>query len=220
LLHGCCHNPTGADLDVAQWVAIADLIVSRGLIPLIDLAYQGLGRGLEPDVAGLRTLLERAGEALIAYSCDKNFGLYRERTGALYALARAKTTATIVRSNLLMLARVNWSMPPDHGAALVRIILESDVLTVAWKAELEGMRFRLATVRLALAAADPGFAAQPDQQGIFSLLPLTSAQVARLRDDYAVYMPDSGRINLAGLTPDTVPIFAQAVYACTYGGFA
>jgi aromatic-amino-acid transaminase len=218
LLHGCCHNPSGADLDLSQWLTVADLLAERGLIPLIDLAYQGIGGGLDADVAGLRALLERAGEALIAYSCDKNFGLYRERTGALYALAANAAALEIVQSNLLALARANWSMPPDHGAAIVRMILESDDLTADWKAELETMRCRIADVRVALAAADPAFAAQAGQRGIFSLLPLTPAQVARLRDEHAIYMPASGRINVAGLTAATVHGFARAVAACGQGG--
>ena len=213
LLHGCCHNPTGADLDIAQWYSVAEAMAERGLIPLIDLAYQGLGDGLESDAGGMRLILDRVGVGLVAYSCDKNFGLYRERTGALYALSGSADTTAIILTNLLSLARANWSMPPDHGAALVRLILESPELTEDWQAELAAMRLRLAEMRELLAAADPAFVAQRGQKGIFSLLDLTSRQVARLRDEYAVYMPASGRINLAGLSAGSIPVFAQAFAA-------
>jgi aromatic-amino-acid transaminase len=213
LLHGCCHNPPGADLDIAQWFSVAEAMAERGLIPLIDLAYQGLGDGLESDAGGMRLILDRVGVGLVAYSCDKNFGLYRERTGALYALSGSADTTAIILTNLLSLARANWSMPPDHGAALVRLILESPELTEDWQAELAAMRLRLAEMRELLAAADPAFVAQRGQKGIFSLLDLTSRQVARLRDEYAVYMPASGRINLAGLSAGSIPVFAQAFAA-------
>ena len=149
LLHGCCHNPTGADFDRDQWTAIAELVARRGLIPLIDLAYQGLGLGLKQDAAGMRLVLAAADDGLLAYSCDKNFGLYRERVGALYALSRHTETLDLAASNLRALARTNWSMPPDHGAATVRVILESETLTVLWKSELEAMRRRVADLRAA-----------------------------------------------------------------------
>ena len=210
LLHGCCHNPSGANLDAGQWAQVTDLTVSRGLFPLIDLAYQGLGDGLEQDAAGARQLVAAAPEALIAYSCDKNFGLYRDRVGALFA----KTSQPLaVESNLHGLARVFWSMPPDHGAAATRLILEDAVLTAEWKAELDEMRARLNDVRMALAMAHPALAPLAHQRGMFSILPLNPEQVGRMRSDHAVYMAGSGRINLAGLTLKTVPQFVSAFAA-------
>ena len=151
LLQACCHNPTGADLGLDQWAALSDLVVRRGLIPIMDLAYQGLGVGLEQDVKGMRRLLKAAPEALVAYSCDKNFGLYRERTGALFACADAPAGLALAASNIKALAGANWSMPPDHGAAGVRTILETPALTASWRIELEEMRRRLADIRSALA---------------------------------------------------------------------
>ncbi|TWB46024.1 amino acid aminotransferase [Nitrospirillum pindoramense] len=213
LLHGCCHNPVGADLDRSQWRAVAEVVAQRGLIPLIDLAYQGLGDGLEEDAAGARLVLDAAPDALLAYSCDKNFGLYRERVGALYAKGGTPARTELMRSNILLLARVNWSMPPDHGAALVRVILDDAALTADWRAELDGMRSRINRVRQALAAGDPWLAPLGHHRGMFSLLPLSPDQVATLRREHAVYMVGSGRANLAGLTLDTVPQFIDAVRA-------
>lgn len=213
LLQACCHNPTGADLSLDQWAALASLIERRGLIPLIDLAYQGLGRGLEPDAAGMRVVLEAAPEALVAYSCDKNFGLYRERTGALFALARDPRHLSNAASNILALAGASWAMPPDHGAAVVRIILQDAALSAQWKAELETMRQRLVGMRKVLASQATDLAALDGLHGMFASLPLTPDQVMRLRETYAVYCAPSGRINLAGLTQDTAANFAQAYEA-------
>jgi aromatic-amino-acid transaminase len=207
LIHGCCHNPSGADPDADQWAEIARLVAERGVVPLIDLAYQGLGDGLDADAAGARMLVAAVDEALIAYSCDKNFGLYRERTGALFVKAAVSGTA---RSNLHVLARYIWSMPPDHGAAAARIILETPALNADWRAELDTVRERLNGVRQALAAAHPRLAPLGGQKGMFSLLPLTPDQVIAIRRDHAIYMAASGRINIAGLTLESVPRFVQA----------
>jgi len=211
LLHGCCHNPTGADFEIDQWKAIATLLRDRGVLPLIDLAYQGLGQGLDEDAAGTRLTLDTVGEGLIAYSCDKNFGLYRERVGALYAVSRSAAQAGVVQSNLLSLTRANWSMPPDHGAAIVRIILEDPDLSADWRSELAEMRERIQEIRDLLAGADPALAPLATQRGMFSTLPLSTDEVSRLRDERGIYMPSSGRINLAGLTPETVPPFVNAL---------
>jgi aromatic-amino-acid transaminase len=213
LLQASCHNPIGADLNVAQWLAVAERISERGLLPVLDLAYQGLGRGLNEDATGARIIFEYVEEALLAYSCDKNFGLYRERTGALFALSRNQSAADIKQSNLLSLARANWSMPPDHGAAAVRIILESEALTAMWKTELEEMRNRITGMRSLLADVDPWFEPLRAQQGMFSMLPLNQLQVTALRETHGVYMAPSGRINIAGLTSDTVKPFAAAIAA-------
>lgn len=212
LLHGCCHNPSGADPSPEQWRQIADLVAERGLVPLIDLAYQGLGDGLEADAEGLRLVLAASDNAMVAYSCDKNFGLYRERTGALFVRARRSHEAA--RTNVLKFARCAWSMPPDHGAAAARIILEDANLAAQWREELEACRLRLAGVRAALAKADPRLAIIGAQKGMFSLLPLTPDQVAVMRRDHAVYMTGNGRINLAGLTDANIPTFVRAFRAC------
>ncbi len=208
LLHGCCHNPSGADPDLGQWRALTEVILARGLTPLIDLAYQGLGAGLDEDAAGLRLVLDAVDNAMVAYSCDKNFGLYRERTGALFVRARAH--AEVVRTNILKIARCAWSMPPDHGAAAVRVILEDEALTALWRGELEGQRARLQAVREMLADADPRFEPIRGQRGMFSMLALSPAQVEALRRDHAVYMTGNGRINIAGLRAETIGPFAAA----------
>jgi len=214
LLHGCCHNPTGANLTPLQWAEIADIVAQRGLVPLVDLAYQGLGGGLDQDAAGLRQVMDAAGDVIVAYSCDKNFGLYRDRVGALYVRARQRARADLVLSNMLALARPNWSMPPDHGAAVVRTILESPELTADWRDELTSMRERIAAVRQALAAGDNTLLAPiAQQQGMFSLLPISAEQVGTLRKEHGIYMAGSGRANLAGLTLKTVPKFIEALKA-------
>ncbi len=214
LLHGCCHNPTGANLTPAQWTDVAAVVAQRGLLPLVDLAYQGLGGGLDQDAAGLRQVMDAAADVIVAYSCDKNFGLYRDRVGALYVRARQKARADLVLSNMLALARPNWSMPPDHGAAVVRTILESPELTADWRNELTSMRERIHAVRQALADGDNNLLAPiAQQQGMFSLLPISAEQVGTLRKEHGIYMAGSGRANLAGLTLKTVPKFIEALKA-------
>lgn len=210
LIQGACHNPTGADLSLAQWAALADLISRRGAIPFVDLAYQGLGDGLDEDAAGLRLLMGRCETVVVAQSCDKNFGLYRERTGALFVRTPA-ASRELVRSNLLQLARCLWSMPADHGAAVVRLVFESDYLVSQWRAELEAMRLRLAAIRAALAAALPRLEPLRGQKGLFALLPLEAEAVETLRRDHAVYVVGSGRINLAGLNPRNLSHFVRAL---------
>ena len=203
LLHASCHNPTGAGLSAEQWRAVSDLVAARGLLPLVDIAYQGYGRGLDEDAAGLRTLLAAVPEALVAVSCSKSFGLYRERTGAIYAACGSAETALSVRSNLAALARTSYSMPPDHGAAIVATILGDEALKADWMAEIETMRLRIASIRERLATGLSGrwqvLTAIRDQEGMFSLLPLEEADVLKLRAEHAIYMPTSGRINIAGL---------------------
>lgn len=211
LLHGCCHNPTGTAFSPDQWQALATLVAARGLVPLVDLAYQGLGRGLDEDAAGTRAMLAAVPEAIVAYSCDKNFALYRERVGALWVQAATPATALPVRETMLVLARSLWSMPPDHGAAAVRIILEDAALAADWRAELTGMCARINALRAALGAAHPALAPIARQQGLFALLPIDRTTVAALRADHAIYMPDSGRINIAGLHDATVAPFVAAL---------
>jgi aromatic-amino-acid transaminase len=211
LLHGCCHNPTGADLDLDQWRAVADLIARRGLIPFVDLAYQGLGDGLEADAAGTRLVVEAAEQALVAQSCDKNFGVYRERTGNLFVKASSRRGAEIVFANLIQLARTMWSMPPDHGAAAARIVLETPDLRTDWLAELDEMGGRIRALRARLAAYDARLAYLRDQKGMFSILPIGPQQVLALREQKAIYMANSGRFNVVGLSDDNVDRFAAAV---------
>lgn len=211
LLHGCCHNPTGAGFDIAQWEMLAKFAKNRGLLPIIDLAYQGLGEGLDADAYGTRLFIERLPNLLVAYSCDKNFGLYRERTGALWAKADNAANASRVRANMLSLARANWSMPPDHGAAIVRTILEHAELLTDWRDELEEMRRRIAQLRQVLADTDPRLGSLASQSGMFSSLQVSRQCVVQLREEHGIYMADSGRINIAGLSIDRVGDFAHAL---------
>ncbi len=199
LLHGSCHNPAGADLTPDMWDEVARIVAERGLIPFIDIAYQGLGNGLEADAAGTRRVVAAAEQAIVAQSCDKNFGLYRERTGTLFVKAGSTAASALVFGNLLQLARCMWSMPPDHGAAIVRTILEDAALTAGWRTEVDAMYLRTRALRAELAAADPRLAFVDAQNGMFSLLPLPVAAIERLRVDHGVYMATSGRINVAGL---------------------
>ena len=203
LLHASCHNPTGANLSADQWRAISDLIAARGLMPLVDIAYQGYGRGLDEDAAGLRMLLAAVPEMLVAVSCSKSFGLYRERAGAIYAACGNAGAVPALRSNLAALARVNYSMPPDHGSAIVSTILGDEALKANWMAEIESMRLRITAIRERLAAGLSRrwqvATAIREQEGMFSLLPLEAADVLKLRAEQAIYMPTSGRINIAGL---------------------
>ncbi|MCH2487084.1 MAG: aromatic amino acid transaminase [Erythrobacter sp.] len=216
LLHGCCHNPTGIDYTDDQWRAIADALVDSPVIPVLDIAYQGLGHGMEEDAAGVRMVIDAVPEALVAYSCDKNFGLYRDRVGAFYVLAKEAQDLDAIMSNANMLARATWSMPPDHGGAAVRIVVEDEDLTREWLAELDDMRERMRGVRERLAAADgdiPGLnlSALADQNGLFAVLPLSSEQIAALRKDHGIYMAGSGRINVAGLHRGNIDTFIAAL---------
>jgi aromatic-amino-acid transaminase len=211
LLHGCCHNPTGADLDLDQWRAIADLVSERGLIPFVDLAYQGLGNGLEPDAAGARLVVAAAEQALVAQSCDKNFGVYRERVGNLFVKGASTRSAEVIQGNLMTLARTMWSMPPDHGAAIARIVLDDPELRADWNAELKEMCARIRSLRSRLAAFDPRLAYIDEQNGMFSMLPLSPAEVLELRQEKGIYMAGSGRFNVVGLSDSNVDIFAAAV---------
>ncbi|GMN13806.1 aromatic amino acid transaminase [Altererythrobacter sp. MTPC7] len=216
LLHACCHNPTGVDYSPAEWERIAAALAKSGLLPIIDSAYHGLGDGMEEDVAGLRTVLAAVPEALVAYSCDKNFGMYRDRVGAFYVMAKDGSQLDAIMSNANALARANWSMPPDHGGAAIRIILGDEALVKEWQDELTQMRARLRQVRETLAAADnrvPGLdlAQLADQNGLFAILKLDKDQIAKLRDDHGIYMAGSGRINAAGLTSGNIEKFIDAL---------
>jgi aromatic-amino-acid transaminase len=213
LLHGCCHNPTGIDFTMEQWLEITALLVAHKLVPFIDLAYQGLGDGLEQDAAPTRMILDAVDEALIAYSCDKNFGLYRERVGALYVMTGNVDDLGKAESNMAALARVNWSMPPDHGAAIVRTILESPEMSAMWRAELEEMCQRVNGNRAALAAAAPDLTFISGQRGLFSNFSMSKETAAALRARHGIYMADSGRMNLAGMQPTDADAIVTALRA-------
>ncbi|MGS4944042.1 amino acid aminotransferase [Meridianimarinicoccus sp. RP-17] len=222
VLHGCCHNPTGIDPDLAQWAAIAALCAARGLLPLVDLAYLGFGDGIAADAAGLRHLARTCPETLVAVSASKSFGVYRDRVGALIAIASGPAPARALRDRLATLNRMVCSFPPDHGARVVQTVLDDPALHADWAAELDAMRRRIADLRHALAAAlaaatapDPGITAIARQRGMFSRLPLSPDRMDRLRSDHAVYATRDGRINIAGLTDATVPLLAARIGAVT-----
>jgi aromatic-amino-acid transaminase len=211
LLHGCCHNPTGADFTPDQWAQITAVVAARGLLPFVDIAYQGFGEGLAPDAAGLRGILAACDDVIVAQSCDKNFGVYRDRVGSMWIKTGSSAATGAAMGHVLQIAREMWSMPPDHGAAAVRIVLDDPQLNADWRVELEGMRERIVSLRKRLAAASPLFDYIEDQKGMFSMLPVSPEQVLRLRESHAIYMADSGRFNICGLSDDQVDRFASAV---------
>lgn len=219
LLHACCHNPTGADPGPAEWAALAEVVVRRGLVPFLDLAYQGFGDDLETDAAGLRLLAERVPQLLLAVSCSKNFGLYRERAGALAIVAESAAAAAAIATHQARAARRLYSMPPDHGAAIVARLLGDARLRDDWKTELGTMVDRMKSLRVLLerrlAARRPGtdFGWLLRHRGMFSLLGLDAAGIARLRDERHVYVPPDGRINLAGVSEANVERVADAIVA-------
>ncbi|WP_445944291.1 amino acid aminotransferase [Roseicyclus sp.] len=214
LLHGCCHNPTGADLLPDDWQEIAALCARTGAIPFVDMAYQGFGAGLEADAAGVRLLAAGLPEVLIAASCSKNFGLYRERVGTVLIVTEAKAAAEGVLAGM---NRQNFAFPPDHGARVVQEILGDEALGALWRGELEGMRRAMEGNRRALAVAlraatgSDRFGFLAAHRGMFSLIGATPAQVDRLREDHGIYLVGDGRMNVAGLTPETIPRVARAL---------
>jgi aspartate aminotransferase len=217
LLHACCHNPTGTDLNPEQWSALADVIEARGLLPFVDLAYQGLGDDLGSDAIGLRILARRVPQFLLAISCSKNFGLYRERAGALAVVANNASTATAVATHQARIARRMYSMPPDHGAAVAARVLGDANLRTEWENELIAMVSRMKSLRALwaarLAARRPGhdFSWLTRQRGMFSLLGLSEAGIVELRDRHHVYVPPDGRMNVAGINEANVDYVAESV---------
>ncbi|CDX14998.1 aspartate aminotransferase, PLP-dependent [Mesorhizobium sp. ORS 3324] len=217
LLHGCCHNPTGANLDIAQWAKVADVLLERGLLPFVDIAYQGFGEGLDADAAGLRLLADKVPELVVASSCSKNFAVYRDRVGAAMIMAKDGAHGDVAMSQMLAAARALYSMPPDHGAAAVRMVLEDADLRKDWETELEEMRLRMLRLRVAFAEAlrrqsnSDRFDFVASHRGMFSRLGLTEAQVERLRTEHAVYMVGDSRINVAGLPEDGMDDLAKAI---------
>ena len=219
LLHGCCHNPTGADFSDEQWRDIAALCLELSLVPFVDTAYLGFGRGLDADAAGLRHIAATVPEAIIVGSCSKNFGLYKERVGSVSVLAATPAAADAALSHLLITVRRIYSMPPDHGAAIVGAILGDPRLRIAWEDELRECRDRMqrlrAEFRAQLQRALPGedFGFLTAQSGMFSMLPLTVAEIDALRETHHIYMVKSGRINVAGLPEDGLAALADAIAA-------
>ena len=219
LLHGCCHNPTGANLNLTQWGEVADFLNARGAIPFIDIAYQGFGDGLEQDAAGVRLIASKVPEMLIAASCSKNFGIYRERTGVLMALSPSSAEQNLTQTNLQFLNRQNFSFPPDHGARLVSIILNDDALKADWMQELEDVRLGMLDLRKQLADAlrersgSDRFGFIAEHRGMFSRLGASPEQVEAMREHNAIYMVGDSRLNIAGLNAQTVPILADAIIA-------
>jgi aromatic-amino-acid transaminase len=217
LLQGCCHNPLGADFTHAQWDALADAALAHRVIPFVDVAYIGFGDGVAEDIAGFNRLLARAPEAVISTSGAKSFGVYRERVGGLYVKAPEKDRA-LVRSNLYALARANYSMPPDHGAACVREVLKDPRLRQLWKDELDQIRAHIKGTREALAATRVNAIPMhliAGQKGMFTTLPLDQAQIDTLRTEHGIYMTDAARINVAGLRRADIPRFVEALRAVT-----
>ena len=217
LLHASCHNPTGADLSEAQWRELLGVFKSRGLLPFIDMAYQGLGTGVAEDAFGIRLFCSELPEVAVAVSCSKNFGLYRERTGALHVVTETKTAADAVLTQLVRIARSIYSMPPDHGAAIVHEILDSSSLRELWTDEVAAMRKRIQGLRhdavqqLRKTCPQRDFGFIESQRGMFSYLGITVDQVRELQSHHHVYMTDDSRINVAGLRRENIEYFAQAV---------
>ena len=217
LVHGCCHNPTGANLNATEWQGLIELLNQTGATPMVDLAYQGFGDGLDADAAAVRMVASSVPECLIAASCSKNFGIYRERTGLLMAVAQDGGAKKLNQGTLNYLNRQNFSFPPDHGARLVTYVLSDDALRAEWQAELEEMRTGMLSLREQLAGelqrlsgSDRfGFLAQ--HRGMFSRLGASPEQVETLRRDHGVYMVGDSRMNIAGLNAKTVPILAEAI---------
>ena len=223
MLHGCCHNPTGANLDAGQWGAITDLVLEKGAIPFIDIAYQGFGDGLDEDAANLRSMAARVPEMLIASSCSKNFGLYRDRVGCAMAICDSADKHAVVTRNLAVLNRLNYSFAPDHGAAVVGIILEDSGLRAMWETELAEMRETMLTIRRDLAdelrrqCNTDRFDFIADHRGMFSRLGLGKQEVDSLREDHAMYVVGDSRINIAGLSGGRHVPFAAAVASVLAG---
>ncbi|WP_298258888.1 amino acid aminotransferase [uncultured Litoreibacter sp.] len=219
LLHGCCHNPTGANLTASQWQEVADFLKSKQLIPFVDIAYQGFGDGLDADAYGPRHLAKTQPEMLIAASCSKNFGVYRERTGLLMAISQDPAKTPLNQGTVAFLNRQNYSFPPDHGARLVTMVLNDETLRTDWQKELEDIRGSMLSLRQQLSDAlrkrtnSDKFDFLAQHRGMFSRLGATEAQVEQMRESHGIYMVSDSRLNLAGLNAQSVPILADAIVA-------
>ncbi len=219
LLHGCCHNPTGANLTLPEWQIVADHLSERGALAFVDIAYQGFGDGLEQDAAGLRLIAASLPEVIIAASCSKNFGIYRERAGCIIAISEPGQSRDLTQGMLSVLNRNSISFPPDHGARLVSMILNDPALRADWQDELEGIRIGMLDLRQSLAdalrarAGSDRFGFLADHRGMFSRLGATPEQVQHLRDAFGIYMVADSRMNIAGLNKATIPVLADAIIA-------
>jgi aspartate/tyrosine/aromatic aminotransferase len=219
LLHACCHNPSGLDPSAEEWRDIADVVVERELIPFVDTAYQGFAAGIDEDTFVVSHLASRVAEMIVCTSCSKNFGLYRDRVGTLSLLAADPAATRIVASNVNNYVRTLYSVPPDHGAAVVSIILQDADLRAEWLAEVDEMRNRLHDMsrllhdRLIEKAPGRDFSHLVRTNGMFCFLGITAEQVGRLKKDYGIYMVDSSRVNVAGITPRNVDYLADAIAA-------
>lgn len=217
LLHACCHNPTGIDLQFEHWEVLTEFVLERGLLPLVDAAYQGFGDGLEKDVAGLRHMADRVPNMLIANSFSKNFGIYRERCGGLSVIAETSLEAENAFSIIGMAIRANYSMPPAHGAAVVYTIMQDPELKAEWEAEVAAMCDRINYLRnelvtkLAQSSCSKDFSFIKDQRGMFSYSGLTVEQVHHLRDEFSIYIADTGRMNVAGMTDNNIDYLVEAI---------
>ncbi|MCH2107785.1 MAG: aspartate/tyrosine/aromatic aminotransferase [Polyangiaceae bacterium] len=219
LLHACCHNPSGVDPNLEQWKEIADILNEKKALPVIDFAYQGFGKGVQEDAAGLRRVAETCDEFLVCSSFSKNFGLYNERTGALTAKSSTRDIASAVMSQLKLTARTNYSNPPAHGGEIVNKILGDQELKNQWISELDAMRERILEMRtlfvesLQKSGASRDFSFITRQNGMFSFSGLSKEQVERLKLDYGIYIVGSGRINVAGMTPSNLQQLSNAIVA-------
>jgi len=217
LFHGCCHNPTGADLSLDQWKQVAARASKQGFVPFVDLAYQGLGDGIDKDVEGVRYLSEQVEEMLIATSCSKNFGLYRERTGSLLVQTKSSSRADAILTQIKEAARSSYSMSPAYGGFLVDLVLNTEELRNEWETELDTMANRVKSLRSGLREKleqrniDKDFSFLTEQKGMFSFLGISKEQVHQLRNDFAIYMADSSRINVAGLNTHCLDYVADAM---------
>ncbi|MBD1559056.1 aspartate/tyrosine/aromatic aminotransferase [Vibrio sp. S9_S30] len=217
LLHGCCHNPTGADIDFKTWETMTAMATKQGFTPFVDVAYQGFGDGLEEDALGLQHMANHVEEMFITTSCSKNFGLYRERTGAAIVVGKNANEAAKAKGKLLQLARATYTMPPDHGAALVKTVLGNKDLTSVWREELSQMQHRLVSLRESLclelknAHNSDQFDFIQSHKGMFTVLGFSSEQMLQLRESYGIYGVGDGRINIAGLTEKDIPYVAEAI---------
>ena len=219
ILHGCCHNPTGANLSNEQWDEVAEIVNETGFLPVFDIAYQGFGDGLDEDAYSVRKFAETVDEMLVAVSCSKNFGIYRDRVGCAFAMGANAETANVAYANMQNIARGMYSMPPDHGASVVSIIWNDDVLRAQWKSELKVMTDRMTALRIQLAES---FRKQSGgnkfdfigvHRGMFSLLGLTPEQVDKIREEHGIYMISDSRINVAGVQEENIDRLVAAVLA-------
>ena len=217
LLHGCCHNPCGADLNKQQWQQVRDVALKQGFTVFIDLAYQGLGDGLEEDVYGTRLLAESLPELIVVSSCSKNFGLYRERTGAMTLICDSEAATAVATTQIAGAARAMYSMPPDHGAAIVQLILTNDVLRAEWDAELTEMRDRINGLRSQFVKQIQSIGIEQDfsfierEKGMFSFLGVNVGQVQTLVNDYSIYLVNSSRINVAGINDANIEYLSNSL---------